>query len=67
MGIFGLGSSVKKPVAKAKAKSTSKAVKAKASTKAKSGKAGKAGNSDEAKAMLAKMQAKSDAGDCPFC
>ncbi len=23
--------------------------------------------SDEAKAMLAKMEAKKDAGDCPFC
>lgn len=58
MGIFGLGSSVKKkPVAKKPAaKST-----AKSKTKA------KGGNNDEAKAMLAKMQAKSDAGDCPFC
>lgn len=26
-----------------------------------------ASQNDEAKAILAKMQAKKDAGDCPFC
>lgn len=30
-------------------------------------KAAKGGQSAEAKAILAKMQAKKDAGDCPFC
>lgn len=40
--------------------------KAKASTTKKAA-TPKAGQSAEAKAMLAKMQAKKDAGDCPFC
>ena len=61
MGIFGLGSSVKKKPAAKKP-----AAKSSAKGKAKGTKAAKGGNA-EAKAMLAKMQAKSDAGDCPFC
>jgi hypothetical protein len=60
MGIFGLGSSVKKKPAAKKP-----AAKSAAKGKAKAKSAG--GNNSEAKAMLAKMQAKSDAGDCPFC
>ena len=64
MGIFGLGSSAKKPVAKkAAAKAPAKAKAGKTASKTKA----KGGNANEAKAMLAKMQAKSDAGDCPFC
>lgn len=60
MGIFGLGSSVKKkPAPKAKA--------VKSAAKTTKGKAAKGGANAEAQAMLAKMQAKSDAGDCPFC
>lgn len=55
MSIFGLGNDDdKKPVVKAPVK--------KADPKAKTG-----NQSDEAKQLLAKMEAKKDAGDCPFC
>ena len=53
MAIFGMGSKAPKP-AKTDAK------------KAEKPKAGKS-QADEAKAMLAKMEAKKQAGDCPFC
>lgn len=54
MAIFGLGSSKKKkPAAKKPAKAK------------KGGKAAARGG--EAKAVLAKMKAKKDAGDCAFC
>lgn len=48
MGIFGLGSSKKKPATKKKP-------------------ADKQAGSKEAKAVLAKMKAKKDSGDCAFC
>lgn len=54
MAIFGLGTKTA-PVVKADKKKDNKAAKPAAS------------QSDEAKAMLAKMAAKKDAGDCPFC
>jgi len=53
MAIFGMGSKAQKP-GKEDVKKTEKP------------KAGKS-QSDEAKAMLAKMEAKKQAGDCPFC
>ncbi len=56
MAIFGLGSKVQ-TVKKDEQKQEDKTGKPAAS----------ASQSDEAKAMLAKMQAKKDAGDCPFC
>ncbi len=55
MSVFGLGS-------KAKVEPSSNDKKA-AEVKS----AVKNVQSDEAKAMLAKMAAKKDAGDCPFC
>ena len=55
MGIFGLGTKVQ-PAAKQDDKKTEQAKKPAADSA-----------SDEAKAVLAKMQAKKDAGDCPFC
>jgi len=53
MAIFGLGDEpkTKKPTDKKDTKKTPQA----------------AGQSAEAKAILAKMEAKKDAGDCPFC
>lgn len=55
MGIFGLGAKAQSTV-KAEDKKTAEQKKPAADTA-----------SDEAKAMLAKMQAKKEAGDCPFC
>lgn len=52
MAIFGMGSKAPKP----DKKDAKKAEKPKAKSQ-----------SDEAKAMLAKMEAKKQAGDCPFC
>lgn len=57
MSIFGLGSSVKKPT---------NAHKAPVKTSSKDSKTAQS-DSDEAKAMLEKMEAKKAAGDCPFC
>lgn len=59
MSILGLGDEPKKEAAKSAPKATSKA-----DTK-KTGASG--GQSDEAKAILKKMEAKKDAGDCAFC
>lgn len=60
MGIFGLGDSDDKAVKKTEDK--------KADTKAEKKPAGNTGGqSDEAKEILAKMEAKKDAGDCAFC
>lgn len=55
MAIFGLGSK-HEPVKKDEPKKDSKAAKGASSSQ-----------SDEAKALLAKMAAKKEAGDCPFC
>jgi hypothetical protein len=55
MAIFGLGTKTA-PVVEKEVKKENKAAKPAAS-----------GQSDEAKAILAKMAAKKDAGDCPFC
>lgn len=56
MGIFGLGEDeAKKTAVKAEPKKEDKQAKPAAS------------QNDEAKAILAKMEAKKDAGDCPFC
>ena len=56
MGIFGLGAN-KKTVVKPGSTTASKVAKP----------AKSASQNDEAKAILAKMAAKKDAGDCPFC
>lgn len=57
MGIFGLGSEDKPVAKKADIK---KVIEKKEGTQA-------ASQNDEAKEILAKMEAKKDAGDCPFC
>ena len=59
MGIFGLGDSDDKAAKESEDK--------KVDNKAEKKPADKAGQSDEAKEILAKMEAKKDAGDCAFC
>ena len=58
MGIFGLGDDSKKAAVKAAPKTAPKTDK-----QAKPA----ASQNEEAKAILANMEAKKDAGDCPFC
>lgn len=58
MAIFGLGdSAVKDAPKKSKKTASKKSKKDDADTS----------NEDEAKALLEKMEAKKDAGECPFC
>lgn len=59
MAIFGLGDSAVKDAPK-KSKKASASNKSKKDTAANS-------QEDEAKALLEKMEAKKDAGECPFC
>lgn len=56
MGIFGLSDNSDKKTDKAAPKADAKKQQKPA-----------ASQNDEAKAILAKMEAKKDAGDCPFC
>lgn len=58
MAIFGLGTKQQEPVVKDEDKKDKVAAKPGVQPSS---------QSDEAKAVLAKMQAKKDAGDCPFC
>jgi len=56
MAILGLGASAQKTTKQDPAKTTAKQKPAADDSQA-----------DEAKALLAKMQAKKEGGDCPFC
>lgn len=68
MGIFGLGDSAVKTAPKQKQSRTSKRAKAAEDhTKAVKKTTKSSSQEDEAKALLEKMEAKKDAGECPFC